>query len=65
MIEDLGSGSFTPFPEPRVSTALAHSHIVTYSGDKLLGGPQAGIISGRREPHGPNQKIPPQGAAHR
>lgn len=49
LIEDLGSGSFTPFPEPRVSTALAHSHIVTYSGDKLLGGPQAGIISGRRE----------------
>jgi len=49
LIEDLGSGSFPPFPEPRVTTALEHSHIVTYSGDKLLGGPQAGIIHGRRE----------------
>jgi len=49
LIEDLGSGSFAPFPEPRVPTALEHSHIVTYSGDKLLGGPQAGIIHGRRE----------------
>lgn len=49
LIEDLGSGSFPPFPEPLVSAALKHSHVVTYSGDKLLGGPQAGIINGRRE----------------
>lgn len=49
LIEDLGSGALTPFPEPLVTTAVKHSHIVTYSGDKLLGGPQAGVISGRRE----------------
>ena len=49
LIEDLGSGAFAPFPEPLVTTALRHSHVVTYSGDKLLGGPQAGIINGRRE----------------
>lgn len=49
LIEDIGSGAFSPFAEPLVSTALYHSQIVTYSGDKLLGGPQAGIISGRRD----------------
>lgn len=49
LIEDVGSGAFAPFPEPLVSTALQSSHIVTYSGDKLLGGPQAGIITGRQE----------------
>lgn len=49
LIEDIGSGAFFPFDEPRVPTALASSHIVAYSGDKLLGGPQAGIISGRQE----------------
>lgn len=49
LIEDIGSGGFPPFAEPLVPTALEHSHIVTYSGDKLLGGPQAGIISGQKE----------------
>lgn len=49
LIEDVGSGAFAPFPEPLVSTALESSHLVTYSGDKLLGGPQAGIISGRQD----------------
>lgn len=48
LIEDIGSGAFAPFPEPLVATALKSSHIVTYSGDKLLGGPQAGIISGKK-----------------
>ena len=49
LIEDVGSGAFQPFDEPLVSTALKHSSIVTYSGDKLLGGPQAGIITGRAD----------------
>lgn len=49
LIEDVGSGAFDPFPEPLVSTALQSSQIVTYSGDKLLGGPQAGIITGRQD----------------
>ncbi|NMB00434.1 MAG: L-seryl-tRNA(Sec) selenium transferase [Firmicutes bacterium] len=49
LIEDIGSGAFTPFSEPLVCTAVRHSHIVTYSGDKLFGGPQAGIISGRKD----------------
>ena len=49
LIEDIGSGAFPPFSEPLVPGALKHSHIVTYSGDKLLGGPQAGIISGRKD----------------
>lgn len=49
LIEDIGSGAFPPFAEPLVSSAIKDSHIVTYSGDKLLGGPQAGIISGRKD----------------
>lgn len=49
LIEDIGSGAFKPFKEPLVSTALKFSDIVTYSGDKLLGGSQAGIISGKKE----------------
>ncbi|NLJ79399.1 MAG: L-seryl-tRNA(Sec) selenium transferase [Firmicutes bacterium] len=48
LIEDLGSGAFPPFPGPSIPQALKASHVVTYSGDKLLGGPQAGIISGKK-----------------
>ncbi|GAC1475255.1 MAG: L-seryl-tRNA(Sec) selenium transferase [Candidatus Dormibacteraceae bacterium] len=50
LIDDLGSGATQPIDdEPTVADSLQYSDVVTFSGDKLFGGPQSGIILGRGE----------------
>jgi L-seryl-tRNA(Ser) seleniumtransferase len=48
LIDDLGSGAAEPIAdEPTVAESLRLSDLVTFSGDKLLGGPQAGVVLAR------------------
>jgi L-seryl-tRNA(Ser) seleniumtransferase len=65
VIDDIGSGALIDFarfgfegePLARASVA-AGADLVLFSGDKLLGGPQAGILAGRKEWIGLVEKDP-------
>jgi L-seryl-tRNA(Ser) seleniumtransferase len=64
LLEDQGSGLLAPLPgelgdEPTVADALGDgADLVAFSGDKLLGGPQAGIAAGLRRYVEPMRRNP-------
>ncbi|MDE3230926.1 MAG: L-seryl-tRNA(Sec) selenium transferase, partial [Chloroflexota bacterium] len=65
LMHDLGSGALVGSEhwglahEPMVSESVrAGADVICFSGDKLLGGPQAGIIVGRREYLAPIERLP-------
>jgi L-seryl-tRNA(Ser) seleniumtransferase len=51
LVDDLGSGALAPIgDEPSPAESLrAGADLVSFSGDKLLGGPQAGVVVGRAD----------------
>jgi L-seryl-tRNA(Ser) seleniumtransferase len=64
LVEDQGSGLLEALPGGLASEATAvqalrgGADVVTFSGDKLLGGPQAGLVAGRRAFVEPMRKNP-------
>jgi len=65
VVDDIGSGNLIDFqkyelpPEPMVQDSIkAGADVVTFSGDKILGGPQSGIIIGKKKYIDPIKKNP-------